>query len=139
LIHGQVDADPGTCPDHPVGRPTTAFRSYLIAEWNASDYNRQSSLQAALAEEQLARLTLKGGERISPGGEHLQVLSDGGHAHADFEITTVDVTSAPNTAAQTQLGASDRSAQKPNFKLTVKRRPVGIEAGRSCAVEVLFV
>ena len=49
------------------------------------------------------------------------------------------VTSAPNTAAQTQLGASDRSAQEPNFKPAVKRRPLGIEAGRSCAVEVFFV
>jgi trans-aconitate methyltransferase len=35
-----------------------------MAEWNARAYYRQSSLQAALAEEQLARLTLEGGERI---------------------------------------------------------------------------
>ena len=35
-----------------------------MAEWNASEYNRQSSLQAALAEEQLGRLTLEGSERV---------------------------------------------------------------------------
>jgi trans-aconitate 2-methyltransferase len=35
-----------------------------MAEWNASDYNRQSSLQEAMAREQLARLTLGGAERI---------------------------------------------------------------------------
>ena len=35
-----------------------------MAEWNAGEYNRHSSLQAALAEEQLGRLTLKGAERI---------------------------------------------------------------------------
>lgn len=35
-----------------------------MTEWHASDYNRQSSLQQAMAEEQLARLTLEGGERI---------------------------------------------------------------------------
>ncbi len=31
-----------------------------MAEWNAGEYNRHSSLQAALAEEQLGRLTLEG-------------------------------------------------------------------------------
>ena len=35
-----------------------------MAEWNASEYSRQSSLQAALAEEQLSRLTLEGSERV---------------------------------------------------------------------------
>ena len=35
-----------------------------MTEWHASDYNRQSSLQQAMAKEQLARLTLQGGERI---------------------------------------------------------------------------
>jgi trans-aconitate methyltransferase len=35
-----------------------------MAEWNASAYSRQSSLQEAMAEEQLARLTLEGSERI---------------------------------------------------------------------------
>src|SRR5262245_14788495 len=35
-----------------------------MTEWHASDYNRQSSLQQALAEEQLGRLTLNGDERI---------------------------------------------------------------------------
>ena len=35
-----------------------------MAEWDASEYNRQSSLQAALAEEQLGRLTLEGAERV---------------------------------------------------------------------------
>jgi len=35
-----------------------------MTEWNASDYSRQSSLQQAMAEEQLSRLTLEGGERI---------------------------------------------------------------------------
>jgi trans-aconitate 2-methyltransferase len=35
-----------------------------MAEWDASEYNRQSSLQAALAEEQLSRLTLEGAERV---------------------------------------------------------------------------
>jgi len=35
-----------------------------MAEWNAGEYNRHSSLQAALAEEQLGRLTLEGAERI---------------------------------------------------------------------------
>jgi trans-aconitate methyltransferase len=35
-----------------------------MAEWDASEYNRQSSLQAALAEEQLNRLTLEGAERV---------------------------------------------------------------------------
>jgi trans-aconitate methyltransferase len=35
-----------------------------MAEWNAGEYYRHSSLQAALAEEQLGRLTLEGGERI---------------------------------------------------------------------------
>ena len=35
-----------------------------MTEWHASDYHRQSSLQQAMAEEQLARLTLEGGERM---------------------------------------------------------------------------
>lgn len=35
-----------------------------MAEWNASEYSRQSSLQQAMALEQLARLTLRGDERI---------------------------------------------------------------------------
>jgi trans-aconitate 2-methyltransferase len=35
-----------------------------MTEWHASDYHRESSLQQAMAEEQLARLTLDGGERI---------------------------------------------------------------------------
>jgi trans-aconitate 2-methyltransferase len=35
-----------------------------MTEWHASDYFRQSGLQQAMAEEQLGRLTLKGGERI---------------------------------------------------------------------------
>ena len=35
-----------------------------MAEWNAGEYNRHSSLQAALAEEQLGRLTLEGAERV---------------------------------------------------------------------------
>jgi hypothetical protein len=33
-----------------------------MSEWHASDYARQSSLQQAMAEEQLARLTLSGSE-----------------------------------------------------------------------------
>jgi trans-aconitate methyltransferase len=35
-----------------------------MAEWNAGEYNRHSSLQAWLAEEQLGRLTLEGAERV---------------------------------------------------------------------------
>lgn len=35
-----------------------------MTEWNASDYHRESSLQQAMAQEQLGRLTLEGGERI---------------------------------------------------------------------------
>jgi trans-aconitate methyltransferase len=35
-----------------------------MSEWNARDYNRQSSLQAAMAEGQLGRLTLAGSERV---------------------------------------------------------------------------
>src|SRR5262245_27783063 len=35
-----------------------------MTEWCASDYSRQSSLQQAMAEEQLALLALEGGERI---------------------------------------------------------------------------
>jgi trans-aconitate methyltransferase len=35
-----------------------------MTEWCASDYSRQSSLQQAMAEEQLGLLTLKGNERI---------------------------------------------------------------------------
>jgi trans-aconitate 2-methyltransferase len=35
-----------------------------MTEWHASDYSRQSGLQQAMAEEQLGRLTLDGGERI---------------------------------------------------------------------------
>src|SRR5215471_15095841 len=35
-----------------------------MGEWNAGEYNRHSSLQAALAEEQLSRLTLEGAERV---------------------------------------------------------------------------
>jgi trans-aconitate 2-methyltransferase len=35
-----------------------------MTEWHASDYSRQSSLQQVMAEEQLGRLTLEGGERI---------------------------------------------------------------------------
>src|SRR5687767_4829281 len=38
--------------------------SDLMTEWRASDYHRHSSLQQAMAEEQLGRLTLEGGERI---------------------------------------------------------------------------
>jgi trans-aconitate 2-methyltransferase len=35
-----------------------------MAEWDAGEYNRQSSLQAALAEEQLGRLTLEGADSV---------------------------------------------------------------------------
>jgi trans-aconitate methyltransferase len=35
-----------------------------MVEWNAGEYNRHSSLQAAMVEEQLGRLTLEGAERI---------------------------------------------------------------------------
>jgi trans-aconitate methyltransferase len=35
-----------------------------MEEWNASEYNRHSSLQAALAEEHLDRLALEGAERV---------------------------------------------------------------------------
>jgi len=35
-----------------------------MSEWHASDYARQSSLQQAMAEEQLGRLTLSGSERV---------------------------------------------------------------------------
>jgi trans-aconitate methyltransferase len=35
-----------------------------MTEWHASDYNQQNSLQQAMAEEQLARLTLLGDERV---------------------------------------------------------------------------
>ncbi len=35
-----------------------------MTEWLAGDYNQQSSLQKAMAEEQLGRLTLQGAERI---------------------------------------------------------------------------
>jgi trans-aconitate methyltransferase len=35
-----------------------------MTEWNAGEYNRQSSLQAALAEEHLGRLALAGAERV---------------------------------------------------------------------------
>jgi len=35
-----------------------------MAEWNAGEYSRHSSLQAALAEEHLGRLTLEGAERV---------------------------------------------------------------------------
>jgi trans-aconitate methyltransferase len=35
-----------------------------MTEWNADEYNRHSSLQAALAQEQLGRLTLAGAERV---------------------------------------------------------------------------
>jgi trans-aconitate 2-methyltransferase len=40
------------------------LRSGSMAEWNAGQYNRHSSLQAAMAEELLSRLTLKGDERV---------------------------------------------------------------------------
>ena len=40
------------------------FRGNPMTEWHASDYHRQSGLQQAMAEEQLGRLTLEGGERI---------------------------------------------------------------------------
>jgi SAM-dependent methyltransferase len=35
-----------------------------MVEWNASAYNRHSNLQAVLAEEQLARFSLAGAERV---------------------------------------------------------------------------
>ena len=35
-----------------------------MTEWNASDYARQSTLQEAMAEEAISRLTLHGDERI---------------------------------------------------------------------------
>lgn len=35
-----------------------------MTEWGADDYNRQSALQRAMAEEQLSKLTLQGSERI---------------------------------------------------------------------------
>src|SRR3954463_7337040 len=35
-----------------------------MAEWDAGEYNRQSTLQETMAREQLARLLLKGNERI---------------------------------------------------------------------------
>jgi trans-aconitate methyltransferase len=35
-----------------------------MTEWHASDYSRVSGLQQAMAEEQLGRLTLEGGERV---------------------------------------------------------------------------
>ena len=40
------------------------FRGHLMTEWHASDYSRQSGLQQTMAKEQLARLTLDGGEQI---------------------------------------------------------------------------
>lgn len=35
-----------------------------MTEWHASDYHRESGVQQAMAQEQLGRLTLEGGERI---------------------------------------------------------------------------
>jgi len=35
-----------------------------MTEWGADDYNRQSALQRAMADEQLSKLTLQGSERI---------------------------------------------------------------------------
>jgi trans-aconitate 2-methyltransferase len=35
-----------------------------MTEWNAGEYSRHSSLQAAVAQEQLGRLTLEGAERV---------------------------------------------------------------------------
>jgi trans-aconitate 2-methyltransferase len=35
-----------------------------MTEWHASDYHRRSALQQAMAGEELARLTLEGGERV---------------------------------------------------------------------------
>lgn len=35
-----------------------------MTEWHASDYHSQSGLQHAMAQEQLARLSLEGGERV---------------------------------------------------------------------------
>jgi len=35
-----------------------------MTEWHAGDYNKQSSLQQTMAEEQLARLTVRGDERV---------------------------------------------------------------------------
>lgn len=35
-----------------------------MTEWHASDYSRQSSLQQTMADEQLAKLTLRGDERL---------------------------------------------------------------------------
>ena len=35
-----------------------------MTEWLADDYNQQSSLQTAMAAEQLSKLTLQGSERI---------------------------------------------------------------------------
>src|SRR5688572_9069306 len=35
-----------------------------MTEWQASDYHRESGLQQAMADEQLSRLTLEGGERV---------------------------------------------------------------------------
>jgi trans-aconitate 2-methyltransferase len=48
-------------PSPSRGRGT---RATPMTEWNASDYNRQSTLQQVMAEEQLALLTLNGDERI---------------------------------------------------------------------------
>ena len=45
------------------GEQPYGWRSAMV-EWNAAEYNRQASLQAALAEEQLARLTFQGSERV---------------------------------------------------------------------------
>jgi trans-aconitate methyltransferase len=45
----------------PSGR---GHRGHLMTEWHASDYARQSSLQHAMAEEQLGLLTLAGSERV---------------------------------------------------------------------------
>src|SRR5262245_6859953 len=42
----------------------TGVRGHLMTEWHANDYYCQSSLQQAMAEDQLERLKLEGGERI---------------------------------------------------------------------------
>ena len=103
-----------------------------MAEWNASDYNRQSSLQEALAREQLSRLTLAGAERVLdvgcgdgkvtaeiaglvPRGSVLGI--DPSHNMIDFACRHFDTAERPNL--RFEVADARRLTYRSEFDLVV--------------------
>jgi trans-aconitate 2-methyltransferase len=99
-----------------------------VTEWDGSDYHRHSSLQQAMAEEQLGRLTLEGSERILDVGcgdgkitAEIAALVPGG------SVVGVDPSRDMIAFASSRFGPS---AAHPNLRFEVadaRRLPYGNE------------